>query len=434
MAEPEPEPEAEITDEEVPFSEGEIRPSEVEIVIPPAILCLSILLGLLVLMFRSAYKRYSRKRQRSLQWKFLSRPSVRGMSQHLGLSEAKDDQQFAQQKKFIDEIAPQSFLTYDDLVVIDSMDGYSNRPLPLMMISGPALLSLGFCPVVLFLYSPLVGYFWPSERFPHGTPDVNDAIACFLAPAGLVYATSFGFSYQSALQKQRSLLSNISYESSLLDQVMVMTNQMSLISDDTKRKIFKIIKDEVLSIFLQIQHPDVVKCTSFEIPRSPGQVWKIIDLVKESFEQDNTWSVDRLVLEEILDHILNLSSASSERYEVMNSHIQPFQWVFLEALGFCTFFGVMLLQAQSYRMELAMCIMTVFSISILCFVVSDLDSAFNGFFTVRLDALYGVIDKVERMFTFNKLGISMYRYDEHSEHDNVSEDSYEVIINQIDLH
>ncbi|XP_033123537.1 uncharacterized protein LOC117122146 isoform X3 [Anneissia japonica] len=254
--------------------------------------------------------------------------------------------------------------------------------------------------------------------------------ACFLAPAGLVYATSFGFSYQSALQKQRSLLSNISHESSLLDKLMLMTNQMSLISDKMKGMIYKTIKEEVLSIFLQIQHPEIIKCTSFEIPHSPGQVWKIIDLVKQSIEQDK-WCVDRLLLEEILDHILSLNTASSERYEVMTSNIKPFQWIFLEALGFCTFFGVMLLQALSYRMELAMCIMTVFSISILCFVVSDLDSAFNGFFKVSLDSLFGVIDKAERMYILNKEGDKMYRYEQEDDSD--SDASYEVVINSAEV-
>lgn len=44
--------------------------------------------------------------------------------------------------------------------------------------------------------------------------------------------------------------------------------------------------------------------------------------------------------------------------------------------------NLLLIQASSYRMELAMCIMTVFSITILCYVVADLDSPFNGFFRV----------------------------------------------------
>ncbi|XP_033123536.1 uncharacterized protein LOC117122146 isoform X2 [Anneissia japonica] len=381
-------------------------------------------------MVRSALARISRSKERAIQWQFLSRPSVKGLSQHLGLSKANNDDQFLQQQKFISQISHQSFLTYDDVKVIDSMHGHSNRPLQLIIIAGPALLSLGFCPIVLYMYTPLVSYFWPAEKFPDGVPDVNDAIACFLAPAGLVYATSFGFSYQSALQKQRSLLSNISHESSLLDKLMLMTNQMSLISDKMKGMIYKTIKEEVLSIFLQIQHPEIIKCTSFEIPHSPGQVWKIIDLVKQSIEQDK-WCVDRLLLEEILDHILSLNTASSERYEVMTSNIKPFQWIFLEALGFCTFFGVMLLQALSYRMELAMCIMTVFSISILCFVVSDLDSAFNGFFKVSLDSLFGVIDKAERMYILNKEGDKMYRYEQEDDSD--SDASYEVVINSAEV-
>ena len=45
-----------------------------------------------------------------------------------------------------------------------------------------------------------------------------------------------------------------------------------------------------------------------------------------------------------------------------------------------------------------MCIITVFSISMLCYVVSDLDSPFSGFFRVDLSVLLHVVERLELMY------------------------------------
>jgi hypothetical protein len=51
-------------------------------------------------------------------------------------------------------------------------------------------------------------------------------------------------------------------------------------------------------------------------------------------------------------------------------------------------------------MELAICIITVTSISLLCYIVSDLDSPFHGFFRVDLACMDDVIHKLDDMATF----------------------------------
>lgn len=53
-------------------------------------------------------------------------------------------------------------------------------------------------------------------------------------------------------------------------------------------------------------------------------------------------------------------------------------------------------------MELVMCIITVFSISMLCYVVSDLDSPFSGFFRVDLSVLIDVLKRIETLHTTSK--------------------------------
>ena len=53
--------------------------------------------------------------------------------------------------------------------------------------------------------------------------------------------------------------------------------------------------------------------------------------------------------------------------------------MFLEVLGSLVVIGVMLVNANSRRLELTMCEVTIFYISMLCYVLADLDSPFNGF-------------------------------------------------------
>ena len=61
-----------------------------------------------------------------------------------------------------------------------------------------------------------------------------------------------------------------------------------------------------------------------------------------------------------------------------------YRWVLLETLSGFSFLGILLIKAQSYSLEVAMCLITVISITLLVFAVSDLDSPFDGFFRVDM--------------------------------------------------
>jgi hypothetical protein len=74
------------------------------------------------------------------------------------------------------------------------------------------------------------------------------------------------------------------------------------------------------------------------------------------------------------------------------------RWIFLEVLGSLVLLGVIFIDAKSRRMELAMCELTIFSVSMLCYVLADLDSPFNGFFRVDLGVLPDVIKRIEYGF------------------------------------
>lgn len=145
------------------------------------------------------------------------------------------------------------FFSEFDLEVLGNLGSFNNRPLQLAMVSFPALLSLALCPFTLYLYEPLTSFFWPPNRF-SVLPDINEAIGCFLAPAGLVYATSFGFAFQSALTKQQAILDKITYELGLLDQIVTLCTKISFPSLKHRMMIYKAVKAEAIFTTLQIMN------------------------------------------------------------------------------------------------------------------------------------------------------------------------------------
>ena len=88
----------------------------------------------------------------------------------------------------------ETFFTEFDMEVLQSLRNCYNQPKELVHIALPALVSLILCPLTLYMYEPFRKIMWP-DIYPV-MPNINDAIACYLAPAGLVYATSFGFAFQ----------------------------------------------------------------------------------------------------------------------------------------------------------------------------------------------------------------------------------------------
>ncbi|XP_069138858.1 uncharacterized protein [Argopecten irradians] len=127
------------------------------------------------------------------------------------------------------------------------------------------------------------------------------------------------------------------------------------------------------------------------------KIWSIVDLLREVDANDNN-IVNKTMCDKIMSHIIKLNSICSDRIGILHTKIHPVKWAFLETLGFFSFIGILLLRALSYRLELTMCIITVFSISMLCYVVSDLDSPFSGFFRVDLSILGIVVQRLEKMY------------------------------------
>ena len=145
------------------------------------------------------------------------------------------------------------FLSEFDQKVLNTFNSHFNTFKRLLKLAAPALISLGLNSLTALLYHPTVSCFWPGKS----APDINTAVTCFLAPAGLVYALSFGFLFQAVYGKHHGILIKLTNEVSLLDQIATMTENFALPSAKFKMAIYKLVKDESVFTMLQIQNKEV---------------------------------------------------------------------------------------------------------------------------------------------------------------------------------
>ncbi|XP_046350650.2 calphotin-like [Haliotis rufescens] len=403
-SEPETSGEPEGTSEPVSEKEAvpETRPSVAEIVIPPFALMVVIIFGLVFLVVKARFTAVPSTLvsmgKTAMRAMWLQRAKVSCELKPKIISMENNNQE-----KLVKD-ADDEFLTPFDIEVIGSLRTSHNRPLELIRIALPAVLSLALCPLTLYLYEPFTLFLWPKDQYAT-PPDINDAIACFLAPAGLVYATSFGFAFQSALNKQHEILTKMTEEMSMIDHIATFTTKIRLPNKKLRLDIYRAIKAEAIFMVLQLLDRDPSSYVNKPKEDVRVKIWSVVDILRQ-VDTDSKHHVDRVLLEKIISNIVFLNSVCSDRMGILHARIHPLKWAFLETLGFFSFIGILLLHAYSYRMELVMCIITVFSISMLCYVVSDLDSPFSGFFRVDLSVLEVVIERLAAMYELAKMGHS----------------------------
>ncbi|XP_033120186.1 uncharacterized protein LOC117119461 [Anneissia japonica] len=379
----EPKAEAE-TDFSDSFTEAEPESEDIPpaaILIPPLSLIFVVISALLFLMVGAKISQYKLRKERQREEKNLN------VGNNL----------------FVDNIRRLGFLSASDYDAMDGLRRHYNQPLALVLIALPAIMSLAFCPLILFIRSPLIAMFWGDSN---SMPNINDAIACFLAPAGLVYAVSFGFTFQSVLEKQKVILDAVSLEIGFLDQILSLTAQLPNATLQEKKKVCLCVKDETISIMEQIQGKRGLSISDYKSNTSSGQIWKVMGILRSNV-QDKHLSVDNLIMDHIISNIMELNKWGSERQQALAFKVHPLQWSFLEVVGFFSFFGVMLIETQSPEMNLTMCILTVFSITLLCYVVADLDSPLNGYFRVDLSLLWDLVDKTKDIYESANNGIDI---------------------------
>ena len=136
------------------------------------------------------------------------------------------------------------FLNPYDLDVLRHLYSFHNSALELALISLPSILSLCLCPLTLQSRDEISEFFWPNTT----QPAVNEAVACFLAPSGMVYAVSFGFAFQQVLDKLNGIKANLNQELNEIEELIILIQRMKSLPASRRLNILLMIKKEIICI------------------------------------------------------------------------------------------------------------------------------------------------------------------------------------------
>lgn len=130
---------------------------------------------------------------------------------------------------------------------------FSNNLRSLFKSAIPVFISMGMSPFVIIIYPQMLALFWPdridSEK---GVPKINDVIACFLMPAGIIYAIAFGFTFQDVLFKRQSIEDNFLKQIASLNKTLAIIQYHRGLSKMHRIKIVKLLNDYTISVMTKL--------------------------------------------------------------------------------------------------------------------------------------------------------------------------------------
>ncbi|KAK7115783.1 uncharacterized protein [Littorina saxatilis] len=281
----------------------------------------------------------------------------------------------------------------NDLEIIQHIQGQGPiNGRELLNILMPVIFSLGFCPLTLLLHRPIIHCLWPPSVYTIA-PNINDAIACFLVPAGMVYAISFGFAFQQVIGAFGEIQIGVQRRAEQLQKLLTLISHLTSVTMASRLAMLRIVKDVTLT-----SASKMIGCTDHR--SNSKDLEDLLRLLYITKVKDTPEAKDRDLWQrsvfDRLEKVLLEDDLLSSR--IVTTRIHGLQWAFLETLGYLTFLGMLLVQCSSYRAELAVCLVTVISISLLCYIVADLDSPFYGVFRVHLDCICDVIRRLDDAF------------------------------------
>ncbi|XP_061173340.1 uncharacterized protein LOC133182511 [Saccostrea echinata] len=357
------------------------RGSVAEIFLPPLGLFLGGAIALTLLAICTSHScRHLRPRSLACVGPSLSKSSFTSFTSLLSNPGANSQSQ--SQSSFADL---NGFYTKSDAEILEHLQLYQNNPRYLYKIAIPAVTSLIFCPMIMIAYKPIANFLWPDRT----QPAINEAIACFLAPAGMVYAVSFGFAFQQVLQKQIDITARLNNDFSEMELLMNLTKKLSCLKSTTRMKMYIALKEEIMTV---VQY--ITEVPELENNKN-GAIWDILDSLREAPVQRH--KVDTAIINKIIKYVGKLNSVV-DKVGTLHAKIHPLQWAFLEILGYSSFLGILMVKCESYRMEMCMSFVTCLSISMSCYIVADIDNPFHGFFRINIKSVLTILEQLEKCY------------------------------------
>ncbi|XP_013402262.1 uncharacterized protein LOC106167610 [Lingula anatina] len=303
--------------------------------------------------------------------------------------------------------AIEPFLSPFDDEVQKCLRKYPNHPFELAKVSGPCIVSLAFCPFTLYSHGFLLESFWQSLGVNVETLNINDAIQCFLTPSGLVYAIMFGFVFQFVAAKQQEVQKRLMFQVGLMGELVTMTTKLHFLPED-RMEVLRSVKDECISMMSHILNRSQDSFKNDPPGKMEESLYSVLDKLRRVDVTDKSSKVDAVLMNKAITNITEIIGVDSDQLTLFHARLHVLQWMILESLGFLAFLGILLVDGKSHRFELLICMITVFSISMLCYIVSDMDFPFSGFFRIDLQPLYDVITSAEEAYfeAYTHIGVT----------------------------
>jgi hypothetical protein len=155
-----------------------------------------------------------------------------------------------------------TFVSAHDKTIMQDLYRCQNTLKELLSIALPAAMSIGVCPFTIFLHGPMVSFLWGDST---SAPNVNDSLACYLVPAGMVYAISFGFALQGALEKQTETQNSILGVVSTTEEVAYLIGSSFRLTPKTKVAVWKVLKSQMINNILLVCKKPVDKTGAYTL-------------------------------------------------------------------------------------------------------------------------------------------------------------------------
>ncbi|XP_013393153.1 uncharacterized protein LOC106160646 [Lingula anatina] len=291
----------------------------------------------------------------------------------------------------IDEV---EFLSPFDKEIKRAMMHSINSPTGLLKVALPCAITMACCPLFLSLQPWLIYVLWTDLGVDVKSLNVNDAIRSFLTPSGLVYAIMFGFVFQSVALKQGEVRKRFLYQIGLLGELTAMTSKVHMSPDD-KMEVYRSVKDECIQMTFQILNRPLSQFHHEPTIHTKESLYGILDRLRKVDVNDISAKVDVVLMNKAITIVVDLIGVDYDKLAGFRTRLHPLQWIILESLGLCAYLGILMVDGKSYRFELVIAMITVFSIAMLCYIVSDLDQPFAGFFKIDMLPLFNVINRSE---------------------------------------
>ncbi len=282
--------------------------------------------------------------------------------------------------------------------LVKALQDHHSSVYPMIKMVAPAVTSAIVAPALMTWREKLLAFVFSEHET---IPNMNDAISCFLTPAGMIYAIFFGFVFSAVGDRVTELDRLVSEESAGIVTILRVTFAMPerIFPQELKCRIAEHCQDALVGMVEDLYGEGSKIYDTANAPMLPGiqAILPKLHSVVEHADLDSSSGKPALYsIKKIHEIVTSSGPLCVIRRKTMRHRLSFQEWLFLQVLACFTFFGMMLVDCQqSFSMNLVVCFVTATTIIVLMLFVADMDDIERGYFTVDTHGLCEALYLVE---------------------------------------